>query len=111
MQFILLLLLVFTIGCVLYGISAGVQAIRRSTVWLTAQNNRNGDPTDNATPVQLTRAPLNKVQASNSLGSQSSIDELKTLFDLHQQGALTTEEFKDMKQHLLRSLRSTPSGC
>ncbi|WP_193552672.1 SHOCT domain-containing protein, partial [Simplicispira metamorpha] len=48
---------------------------------------------------------------NNLLGSKSGIDELKTLFDLYQQGALTAEEFKDMKQHLLRSLRSTPSGC
>lgn len=111
MQFIFLLLLVFTIGCVLYGISAGVQAIRRSAAWFTGERYGNGDPTDNSTSVSQTNTQLNKAQASNSLDSQSGIDELKTLFDLYQQGALTTEEFKDMKQHLLRSLRSTPSGC
>lgn len=111
MQFIILLLLIFTIGCVFYGISVGVQAIRRSAAWFTDPKYGNGQSIDKTAPAPKINTQRNKVQAPNSLESQRSIDDLKTLFDLYQQGALTTEEFKDVKQHLLRSLRSTPSGC
>lgn len=111
MQFILLLLLVFTIGCVLYGISAGVQAIRRSTAWFTEPKYGSGESIDKTALAPQVNPQSNKAHAPNLLDSQHSIDDLKTFFDLYQQGALTTEEFKEMKQHLLRSLRSMPSGC
>ena len=107
MQFILFLLLLFTIGCVLYGISAGVQGVQRGAIWLAnskRSDNCNEDTTAQSQSTQQANATARKAQATNT---SHGIEELQTLFALHQQGALTSEEFQDMKQHLLHALHST----
>ena len=122
-QFILFMLSLFAIGCVLYGISAGVQVIQRGFWWL-AESARDGAsdkqrlvtplppnaarPT-NAAAVQLEAVPP-EAKTSTSPAKVSSmqrgIEELRVLFALHQQGALTQTEFEAMKRSLLATLNS-----
>ena len=128
MQFILFLLLLFTIGCVLYGISAGVQIIQRGFSWL-AESAR--DDTSDKRPV-ITPLPPSTVNIADALAArqedskpeptvntplteasamQRSIDELRDIFALYQQGALTQAEFENMKQYLLACIKTAaPQG-
>ncbi|VUZ26469.1 Uncharacterised protein [uncultured Comamonas sp.] len=105
MQFILFLLLVFTIGCVMYGISAGVQGIQQGASWLA--NHSHDDNTNQLQSTKHSNTTDSNEQASNTA---HGIEELQTLFALHQQGALTSQEFQEMKKHLLLSLRSKQHG-
>lgn len=114
MQFILFLLGLFAIGCVLYGISAGVQTIARGFTRLT-EGMRNSAPPEEASPISLPTATAktadnfapekqNQKPWGNEGGAspiQRSIDELREIFALYQQGALTQAEFEGMKRTLL----------
>lgn len=104
MQFILFLLGIFAIGCVLYGISAGVQIIQRGFSRLA-----------NATHASETNAPKQRLQTPPPPSEQPTpspaqrcLDELNELHRLYQNGALTREEFEQFKQHLL-SLIAPPT--
>jgi len=90
-HFVFFLLGLFAIGCVLYGISAGVQLIQRGFSGLACGGRKQGMPTPPISPP-----------------SQHGIHELRELFALHQQGALTQEEFQSMKRHLLATTQSAP---
>lgn len=117
MQFIFFLLSLFAIGCVLYGISAGVQSIQRGFSWM----GKAGSDVDKqiAMPAPSTTAtaavePTLAVQIASSSGCDQwafplrhSIGELRELFALYQQGALTREEFEGMKRQLLAGIRAT----
>lgn len=122
-QFILFLLALFAIGCVLYGISAGVQMIQRGFAWL-AESARDdasdkrplitplpaaaGKAANAATARRETPSPQTKANApAEGSPMQRSIDELRDIFALYQQGALTQEEFEGMKHRLLTAI--TPS--
>ena len=127
MQLILLLLGLFAIGCVLYGISAGVQIIVRGFVHL-ARSARDSMPSERplATPLSpataiVTNAPASRCETSqpetgaskpvNASPIQRSIDELRDIFALYQQGALTQSEFENMKQCLLTGIKqAVPQG-
>lgn len=128
-QFILFLLALFAIGCVLYGISAGVQMIQRGFAWL-AESGRDdasgkrplitplpaatGKAANAASARRETPSPQTNANApAPAEGSpmQRSIDELRDIFALYQQGALTQEEFEGMKQHLLAGIKTAaPQG-
>lgn len=122
-QFILFLLSLFAIGCVLYGISAGVQIIQRGFSWL-AESAR--DDASDKRPV-ITPLPPSTVNIADALAArqedskpeptvntpltegsamQHSIDELRNLFALYQHGALTQEEFEGMKRCLLSNIKA-----
>ncbi|MBN9365598.1 MAG: SHOCT domain-containing protein [Comamonadaceae bacterium] len=127
-QFILFLLALFAIGCVLYGISAGVQMIQRGFAWL-AESGR--DDASDKKPL-VTPLPPSMGKAANAPASQREaiqpqtkaspqpadaspmrrgIDELRDIFALYQQGALTQVEFERMKRSLLTDLKSAaPQG-
>lgn len=127
-KFILLLLSLFAIGCVFYGISAGVQIIQRGFSWL-AESARD-DASDkrplitplppstvniadartarqeDSMPEPTVNTPLTEASAM-----QRSIDELRDIFALYQQGALTQAEFESMKQCLLTCIKTAaPMG-
>ena len=119
MQLIFLLLALFAIGCVLYGISAGVQIIVRGFSRLSEGARNNAPPTE-PSPVSLPSATaktadepapgLREQKAwTSALGAspiQRSIDELREIFALYQQGALTQAEFESMKQYLLTGIKT-----
>ncbi len=99
MKIILFLLALFAIGCVLYGISAGVQAIGRGLSQLADA------ASDDETPTAPRRQPA-QASATGAAPLQSSIAELREIFALYQQGALTQEEFERMKQCLLSQIKA-----
>lgn len=125
-QFILFLLGLFAIGCVLYGISAGVQIIQRGFAYLT--EGARDDASDNKRPLTTplppgtakpADAPAAQPQAFRPASTppaeaspmQRSIDELRDIFALYQQGALTQAEFEGMKQYLLTFIKmAAPQG-
>ena len=123
-QFILFLLGLFAIGCVLYGISSGVQMIQRGFAYLaeSASNDAldkkplitplppaTGKAANASTARQETPSSETKTNTPAPEGStmQRSIDELRGIFALYQQGALTQAEFEGMKRSLLTAI--TPS--
>lgn len=119
MQIIFLLLGLFALGCVLYGISSGVQIIVRGFARLT-KGTRNSAPPIKTSPVSLSAATLKTANESvpmqqdqkpetSAMGVSSiqrSIDELREIFSLYQQGALTQEEFEGLKKCLLFNIQS-----
>jgi hypothetical protein len=51
-------------------------------------------------------APKTDAVAADVTGSDpGDVDKLKTLFELYQQGALTTEEFTRLKRHLFSKMQ------
>ena len=127
-KLILFLLALFAIGCVLYGISAGVQIIQRGFSWL-AESAR--DDTSDKRPLVTSLPPSTgeaidvpavqreavqpEAKASplpvETSSLRRSIGELRDIFALYQQGALTQEEFEGMKQCLLSSIKiAAPQG-
>ena len=119
MKIIFPLLALFAIGCVLYGISAGVQTIARGFTRLT-EGVRNSAPPEEPSPIFLPTATAktadnfapekqNQKPWGNEGGAspiQRSIDELREIFALYQQGALTQAEFESMKQYLLTGINT-----
>ncbi len=87
MQFIFLLLSLFAIGCVLYGISAGVQTITRGATRLAGGHCAKAE-TPRAAPSS----------------AQSCLHELQELHRLYQGGALSREEFDQFKQYILSTI-------
>lgn len=126
-QFILFLLGLFAIGCVLYGISAGVQIIQRGFSYL-AESARDGASDkkplitsvapDASKPADMPAAQRDAVQPETKASTppakvspmQRSIVELREIFALFQQGALTEAEFENMKQCLLSCIKTTGPG-
>ena len=126
-QFVLFLLGLFAIGCVLYGISAGVQMIQRGIAWL-AESGRDdasdkrplvtplpaatGKVTNASTARQETPSPQTKANApAEDSPMQRNIDALRALFALYRQGALTQVEFEGMKRSLLATIKDVaPQG-
>lgn len=108
MRMIMFLLGLFAIVCVLYGISAGVQTIQRGLARLL--NNGRNDEAPAASPAPITSETPESGSAKEPAPScQGYIGELRELYELHKQGALTKEEFQDWKHHLLSAMRSVPS--
>lgn len=111
MQIIIFLLGLFLIGCLLYGIASGVQTIQRGFSRLTNSKIDDKAPTVKAVSVTLPiTAPDNAKEPVPDVSlAQHYIGELRELFALFQQGALTQEEFQSMKRHLLASTQSPPN--
>lgn len=111
MQIIMFLLGLFLIGCVLYGIALGVQSIQRLFLQLT--KSRSGEKIAPAKPASVTlptTEPDKEIEPAPEVSSlQHDIAELRELFALLQQGALTQEEFESMKRRLLAATVSPPN--
>ena len=112
-QFILFLLVLFAIGCVLYGVSAGVQMIQRGLAYMarsTSEGVLEKTPLSPKTDKSSDSAVVSPEPAStpSPAGSpmQHGIEELRALFTLYQQGALTQAEFEEMKRSLLAAFKS-----
>jgi len=102
MQFIFLLIILFLIGCVLYGIFAGVRVIARGVSSLTSATSNDAAP--GAQPTPAAQRPDTEISPL-----QRNLNELREIFSLHRDGALTKEEFEQMKQHLLSTIAPTAS--
>ena len=129
-QFILFLLGLFAIGCVLYGISSGVQMIQRGFAYLAESAREESPPKKpRVTPLppatgKAADAPATRKETDARAGTQAhapaqtqaspmqrSIGELRDIFALYQQGALTQAEFESMKQYLLTCIKmAAPQG-
>lgn len=98
MQLIFFLLGLFFIACIFYGIYAGVRTIICSATKIF------GICSENSSPVE-TRSKLfeNHCQPSPS---KSCVDELQAIFELHQSGVLTKDEFNQIKKMILSSASS-----
>lgn len=123
-QLTLFLLGLFAIGCVLYGISAGVWIIQRGFAYLAASardgaSNKKPLPTSlpssaGETTVANSMQHIARPQINASMPHveasplQRSIGELRDIFVLYQQGGLTQAEFESMKQYLLEHIKSMP---
>lgn len=99
MQFIFLLLGIFFIACILYGIYAGVQTIVCSATRISEVCSENSPPVE----IQ-SKLFENHCQPSPS---KSCVDELQAIFELHQSGALTKDEFNQIKNMILSSASSS----
>ena len=103
MQIIIFLLVLFLIGCMLYGIASGVQSIQLGILRLT--NSRNDDKIQKRKSASITLPivePGNpNEQCPEASALQQNIAELRELSALFQQGALTQDEFQGLKQRLL----------
>ena len=108
MQIIIFLLSLFLIGCVLCGIASGVQMIQHVFSRLANSRNDGKAPAAKSTSVTLPTAEPDKTKelAPEVSPLQHNIAELRELFALYQQGALTQEEFQRMKHHLLAATES-----
>ena len=100
-QFILFSLALFAIACVFYGISAGVQAIRLGFYQLAGIGHKSKANLPGA-QVQQQTPPSDQQPATSS--AQRCLDGLKELHGLHQTGALSQEEFEQLKQYLLSTI-------
>ncbi|MDP3230670.1 MAG: SHOCT domain-containing protein [Acidovorax sp.] len=104
MQFILFLLSLFAIGCVLYGISAGVQVVQRGFNALASNDSDSKTAQEPQHLPQPPAAPLTSKGPDTATLPQRCINELQALFDLYQSGALTQQEFEKCKWHVLHSM-------
>ncbi len=95
MKFIFLLIVLFVLVCVFYGIYAGISAIGRGVARMGRNQHH---PTD---PHMLTIQPLQAITAMPTGQHKDYVAELQALFALHQSGALTLDEFERLKQRLL----------
>ena len=99
MKFIFLLIFLFVLACIFYGIYAGVSAIGRGAARVGGHQHRPTDP--NAPQIQ----PLPANTAAPPALSRDYVAELQALFALHQNGALTPSEFEHLKQRLLAEIK------
>jgi hypothetical protein len=95
---ILMLICVFLILCLLYGMYASARSVARGAGHIRSH------VTPNSTAVAPAEtdlcAPLPKFHACY----QSRIEELRSLFALYQSGVLTQAEFEQTKRHLLAKM-------
>ena len=99
-QFILFLLALFAIGCVLYGISAGVQIIGLGVSRLARLGHKSKASADSTQSQQQITPSAPPVLSS----AQRCLDGLKELHGLHQMGAVSQEEFEQLKRYLLSTI-------
>lgn len=99
MQLIFLLLCLFAIACVFYGISAGVQIIQRCATWLTGSDRA---PSANASRAEQAQQTTSSISAPSR--TQRCLQELQGLYRLYQDGALSQHEFEQLKQYLLSTI-------
>jgi hypothetical protein len=106
------LLGLFLIGCILYGIASGIQIIQRGFLWLTKGKSDDNLSTAKSISVVLPTAELENPRDTcpESLTLEHNIAKLRELFVLFQQGAITQEEFQNMKQRLLSTEQSPPQS-
>ena len=96
MKLIFLLIVLFVLGCLLYGIYAGVSAIGRLGARIGDQEQEQ-EQEQESMPYSLP----NSAEMPPKI-SRDYVTELQALFALHQSGALTTEKYVQfMKKFIL----------
>ena len=106
MQAILFLLGLFAIGCVLYGIAAGVQLIQQGCRALL--QGAQGPSLSAGDGAAVAAAPTAPLVVPSPL--QHGIAELRALHALHQQGVLTLAEFEGLKRTVLAGMGASTSS-
>lgn len=86
------------IACIFYGIYAGVRTIVRSAAKLAEVSS------EKKSSVEVQSKALENHCSPSPL--KSCVDELQTIFELHQSGALTKEEFSQIKKIILSSVNN-----
>lgn len=94
MKLIFLLIFLFVVACVFYGIYAGVSVIGRGAARMGRHQHHCTEPNT------LTIQPLQTNTAMPTAQHRDYVAELQALFALHQSGALTLDEFARLKQRL-----------
>lgn len=92
MQALFALLALFLVGCILYGVYSGVRSVARGAQRLSGQ-----PPSEEDTPAEAPSSP-------DSSPTERTFRELESLFALYRSGALSKEEFEQLKRHLLASI-------
>lgn len=95
MKLVFLLIFLFVLACVFYGIYAGVSAIGRGAARMSGHQHRCTAPNTPPLPTNTAIPPARP---------RDYVAELLTLFALHQSGALTVDEFERLKQRLLAEI-------
>lgn len=109
MKVVLFILSIFLIISILYGLYSGLHSVARALAWFnirdssTTSSGRTNTKTGAAVNIEQVHVPPAPPGASEetSTTTQKYLNELKTLFELHQCGALTKEEFEKLKNQLL----------
>ncbi len=101
MKFILMLLGLFIIACMLYGIAAGVQAVARGAIRLIGGRTQ---------PVAKKREK-NDAPTHPTSAIQRGISDLQELHQLYNNGALSSEEFAQFKHTLLSTVIPPTAGA
>ena len=99
MKLIFLLIVLFVLGCLLYGIYAGVSAIGRIGARIGDQEQEQEQEQES-----MSNSLPNGADMPSKI-SRDYVTELQALFALHQSGALTAEEFTQLKQRLLTEMK------
>ncbi len=96
MKMVFLLIFLFVLACMIYGIYAGVSAIGRGIARMGGQQHHSTEPTSRTLSGNTTMTPG---------PDRDYVAELQALFALRQSGALTADEFAQLKQHLLTEMQ------
>lgn len=95
---ILMLICVFLVLCLLYGMYASARSVARGAGHIRSH------VTPNPAAVTPAETRLNSPLPRFHACYQARIDELRALFALYQSGALTQAEFEQAKRHLLAKM-------
>lgn len=98
MKLVFLLIALFVLGCMLYGVYAGISALGRIGALI------GGSQDHGAAPPEPAIFCMPSDTARPSKPNRDYVAELQALFTLYQDGALTADEFAQLKQHLLAEI-------
>ena len=111
------LVLLFLLFCFLWGISAIVGGLREAVrSWFAKPNVPEPDsrpvhrPQEHVIQDVIALPPRAQHNPTKPLETSNPVTELRNLYELHQLGALSKDEFEAMKQRLLESHLSTRSN-
>lgn len=94
MQALFALLALFLVGCILYGVYSGLRSVARGAKLLSGKAG-----TEEDTPAEAPSSP-------ESHPTERTFRELESLFALYRSGALSQEEFEQLKRYLLASIQT-----
>jgi hypothetical protein len=103
-QIIFLLLIAFAIICAMYGLSQGVQIVQNGLARLVGLGRNTAKPAQTTQP----RRPQSTFSVQPTSPVQRCLGELQTLHSLQQTGAITAEEYAQLKSHVLSGLNQQP---
>ena len=99
MKVVLLLIALFVLACMFYGIYASI-----STLW-RIRARIGGNQNHGAVPPEPAICCLPSVPVKPSGPNRDYVKELQALFTLYRSGALMAEEFEEVKQPLFTEMK------